>query len=82
MPELPRTVLGRSNPDMTGVDAGRNSVTLPDLRVGEPAAYATGSPELKATGPSHVGLLTPRSPRIRCEVEAGAYRWRLPGEYE
>jgi len=38
--EPPRTALGCSNPDITGVGADRDSATLPDLMVGEPAAYA------------------------------------------
>lgn len=33
---------------------------------------------LKAIGPTYLGLLTPRSPGFRCEVEAGANRDRLP----
>lgn len=48
--------------------------------VGEPVAYATGSPELKATGPSHVGLLTPRSPRDREGSQAGAHRTGFGGD--
>lgn len=47
--------------------------------VGEPVAYATGSPELKATGPSNSGFPTPRSPRVRESSFAGAYRGRFPG---
>jgi hypothetical protein len=39
--------------------------------VGEPVAYATGSPELKATGPSYVGLLPPRSPRDQGKSSRG-----------
>jgi hypothetical protein len=46
------------------VGAGRDGTALLDLRVGEPVAYATGSPELKATGPCNSGFRTPRSPRV------------------
>ncbi len=45
-----RAALGRGNP-YERFGAGRYGAALLDLMVGEPVAYATGSPELKATGP-------------------------------
>ncbi len=43
-------------------DAGRYGITLFDLMVGEPVAYATGL-RLKATGIVKYDFPTPRSPR-------------------
>src|ERR1700722_17792908 len=37
--------------------------------VEEPVAYATGSPELKDTGPSNSGFQTPRNIRTRRAIE-------------
>ena len=45
-----RAALGRGNL-YERFGAGRYGAALLDLMVGEPVAYATGSPELKATGP-------------------------------
>ena len=53
---------------------------LLDPMVGEPVAYATGSPELKAIGTGSFGLLTPRSPGLGVKSNAGAYRIDFRGE--
>ncbi len=50
-PGAVRAALGRGNP-YERFGAGRYGAALLDLMVGEPVAYATGSPELKAIGPS------------------------------
>lgn len=52
--------------------------SLFDLRVGEPVAYATGSPELKAAGPYLCGFELPDHQRIEGHGFAGAYRKQPP----
>ena len=71
---------GRRNPSrMAG--AGQNGTELLDLMVGEPVAYATGSSELKATGPFRDGFELPDHQESG-RIIAGAHRKfdLLPGE--
>ena len=61
--EAVRAALGRGNP-YERFGAGRCGAALLDLMVGEPVAYETGSPELKAMGPPRT---VSNSPITKCQ---------------
>jgi hypothetical protein len=62
------------------VGAGRCGTALLDLMVGEPVAYATGSPELKAIGPCNSGFELPDHQESERSVCGGVPQTLLLGE--
>ena len=74
-----RAALGRRNP-YERFGAGRHGAALLDLMVGEPVAHATGSPELKARGPSRTVSNSPITKSQRGIVCGGVPQTLLFGE--